>query len=29
THRQICEMFGRLQRDSFWVKNIMSPAKLR
>ncbi|STO41407.1 putative prophage replication protein [Escherichia coli] len=20
THRQICEMFGRLQRDSFWVK---------
>lgn len=29
SHRQICEMFGRVQRDSFWVKNIMSPAKLR
>ncbi len=20
THRQICEMFGRVQRDPFWVK---------
>ncbi len=20
SHRQICEMFGRVQRDSFWVK---------
>ncbi|MCX0185530.1 hypothetical protein NMV76_05130, partial [Escherichia coli] len=29
THRQICEMFGRVQRDPFWVKNIMSPSKLR
>ncbi len=26
---QICEMFGRVQRDPFWVKNIMSPSKLR
>ncbi|EFD1187946.1 replication protein [Escherichia coli] len=22
-------MFGRVQRDQFWVKNIMSPSKLR
>nr|HBA7838509.1 helix-turn-helix domain-containing protein [Escherichia coli] len=29
THRQICEMFGRVQRDPFWVSNIMSPSKLR
>ncbi|MGC4551976.1 hypothetical protein ACPXCT_16050, partial [Escherichia coli] len=29
SHRQICEMFGRVQRDQFWVKNIMSPSKLR
>ncbi|EIW6412815.1 hypothetical protein MF475_005376, partial [Escherichia coli] len=29
THRQICEMFGRVQRDPFWVKNVMSPSKLR
>ena len=29
SHRQICEMFGRVQRDPFWVKNIMSPSKLR
>ncbi|HBE5113708.1 TPA: helix-turn-helix domain-containing protein, partial [Escherichia coli] len=29
SHRQICEMFSRVQRDPFWVKNIMSPAKLR
>ena len=28
SHRQICEMFGRVQRDPFWVKNIMSPSKL-
>lgn len=29
THRQICELFGRANRDSFWCKNILSPAKLR
>ena len=29
SYRQICEMFGRVQRDPFWVKNIMSPSKLR
>ena len=29
THRQICEMFSRVQRDPFWVKNVMSPSKLR
>ncbi|STJ81090.1 ybl78 [Escherichia coli] len=23
------KMFGRVQRDPFWVKNIMSPSKLR
>lgn len=28
SHRQICEMFGWVQRDLFWVKNIMSPLKL-
>ena len=26
SHRQICEMFGRVQQDPFWVKNIMSPS---
>ncbi len=29
THRQICELFGRANRDPFWCKNILSPAKLR
>lgn len=29
THRQICELFGRANRDSFWCKNILSPSKLR
>ncbi|MEM8171510.1 helix-turn-helix domain-containing protein [Morganella morganii] len=29
THRQICEMFGRVNRDSFWCRNILSPGKLR
>ncbi|HCB7515892.1 TPA: helix-turn-helix domain-containing protein [Escherichia coli] len=29
THRQICEMFSRAQRDPFWIKNIKSPSKLR
>ena len=29
THRQICELYGRVNRDSFWCKNILSPSKLR
>lgn len=29
THRQICELFGRVNRDSFWCRNILSPSKLR
>ncbi len=29
THRQICEMFSRAQRDPFWIKNVRSPSKLR
>ncbi|QXO56656.1 helix-turn-helix domain-containing protein [Morganella morganii] len=29
THRQICEMFGRVNRDAFWCRNILSPGKLR
>lgn len=29
THRQICELFSRANRDSFWCRNILSPAKLR
>lgn len=29
THRQICEMFKRVQGDSFWCKNVLSPSKLR
>ncbi|WP_390889404.1 hypothetical protein [Lelliottia wanjuensis] len=29
SHRQICELFKRVQRDSFWIKNILSPSKLR
>jgi hypothetical protein len=28
-HRQICELFGRANKDRFWCKNILSPAKLR
>lgn len=28
-HRQICELFGRVNRDPFWCKNILSPSKLR
>lgn len=28
-HRQICELFGRANRDPFWCKNILSPSKLR
>lgn len=29
THRQICELFGRVQRDPFWCRNVLSPSKLR
>lgn len=29
THRQICELFGRVNRDPFWCQNILSPSKLR
>lgn len=29
THRQICELFGRANRDRFWCRNILSPGKLR
>lgn len=29
THREICELFGWANRDSFWSANILSPAKLR
>lgn len=28
-HKQICELFGRANRDTFWCKNILSPSKLR
>lgn len=28
-HRQICELYGRVNRDPFWYKNILSPSKLR
>lgn len=29
SHRQICELFGRVQRDPFWCRNVLSPSKLR
>ncbi|EBM5320044.1 primosomal protein I [Salmonella enterica] len=29
THKQICELFSRANRDSFWCRNILSPSKLR
>ncbi|MDP9704115.1 UNVERIFIED_ORG: biotin operon repressor [Rahnella aquatilis] len=29
THKQICELFVRANRDPFWCKNILSPSKLR
>ena len=29
THKQICELFSRVQRDPFWCRNVMSPSKLR
>lgn len=28
-HREICELFKWVSRDSFWCTNILSPAKLR
>ena len=28
-HRQIFELYGRVNRDPFWCKNILSPSKLR
>lgn len=29
THRQICDMFKRVQGDPFWCRNVLSPSKLR
>ncbi|OUI57961.1 hypothetical protein AZZ98_001802 [Serratia marcescens] len=29
THKQICELFAKANRDPFWRKNILSPSKLR
>lgn len=29
SHKQICELFVRANRDTFWSKNILSPSKLR
>lgn len=29
THKQICEMFKRVQSDSFWIKRVRCPVKLR
>lgn len=29
SHRQICELFKRVQRDHFWVKQVRCPSKLR
>jgi len=29
THKQICSLFKWASKDSFWHKNILSPAKLR
>ncbi|HHR5900638.1 TPA: hypothetical protein ACS7XC_001541 [Providencia alcalifaciens] len=29
THRQICELFSRANRDPFWCRNVLSPTKLR
>lgn len=29
THRQICDLFKRVQSDPFWCRNILSPSKLR
>ncbi|MFQ3396147.1 helix-turn-helix domain-containing protein [Enterobacter mori] len=29
THKQICEMFKRVQGDRFWIKQVRCPGKLR
>ncbi|CAI1502385.1 Uncharacterised protein [Serratia grimesii] len=29
SHKQICELFAKANRDPFWCKNILSPSKLR
>ncbi|MFS3509303.1 hypothetical protein [Citrobacter braakii] len=29
THKQICELFKRANKDYFWCKNVRSPSKLR
>lgn len=29
THKQICTLFKRVNQDSFWCKNVLSPSKLR
>ena len=29
SHKQICEMFQRVQNDTFWVRQVKCPAKLR
>lgn len=29
SHKQICEMFKRVQSDTFWVRQVKCPAKLR
>ncbi|GKX50583.1 helix-turn-helix domain-containing protein [Budvicia aquatica] len=29
THREICELYGWVNRDPFWRMNVLSPAKLR
>lgn len=29
THRQICDLFKRVQADPFWCRNVISPSKLR
>ncbi|MBQ4926525.1 hypothetical protein FDK33_24880 [Citrobacter werkmanii] len=29
THKQICALFKRANKDSFWRKNVLSPSKLR
>lgn len=29
THRQICRLFDRANKDPFWCKNILSPSTLR
>ncbi|WP_193014275.1 MULTISPECIES: hypothetical protein [Gammaproteobacteria] len=29
THRQICKLFNRVNKDPFWCKNVLSPSTLR